>query len=123
MQSNPIPQALIDAFAAHPYLPLDETARLLRMAEPTLREHVRSGDISSVQIGKGTLRKRRMFRLSDVLQFLERQSIAASCPSAVSPRARSSGTTLVTKANGFAALRNARKSERQKHLSVVSASA
>lgn len=120
--SSPIPSALIEAFAYRLYLPLQETARLLRLCPTTLREHVRLGHIRYVQIGSGTRRITRMFRLSDVTEFLERQSQIA-CPSDESPRARSGGSTSPTRASGFEALRSARRSERLKLVSDRSASA
>ncbi|MCX5581519.1 hypothetical protein [Kaistia terrae] len=69
-----IPAPLLAAFSTRVTLPLRETARLLSMNESTLREHALAGNIRFVQIGLGIKSIRRAFRLSDVLEFLEKMS-------------------------------------------------
>lgn len=112
-----IPIALERAFAERPCLPVGATARLLGVSDKVLREHARIGNIPCVIIGLGSVRPRRVFRLSDCLEFLERQSQGhRQCRSTSAPRARSSTTSTSSGAViGFLARRAALISDRQKH--------
>ncbi|MET4636589.1 hypothetical protein [Kaistia defluvii] len=106
-----IPVPLLAAFSTRVTLPLRDTARLLNMDESTLREHALAGNIRFVQMGLGTKSIRRAFRLSDVLEFLEKMSRVACPPVGVKTRRVSStaGPILL----GFTAMREQYQAEKR----------
>jgi predicted site-specific integrase-resolvase len=106
-----IPAPLLAAFSTRVTLPLRETARLLSMNESTLREHALAGNIRFVQIGLGTKSIRRAFRLSDVLEFLERMS-RVECPS-VGVKSRNVARAAASRPQGFTAMYARLKAEKR----------
>lgn len=48
-----------------------ETAAILGVCTRTLRSHVNAGELAYVNVGRGTQREQRMFRLADVERFIE----------------------------------------------------
>lgn len=102
---SPIPlQHLADAFGSEPLLSTERTAKLLNMSVKQLRGHCAAGNMHWVNIGLGTQRQKRMFRLSDVTEFLERQSQQArarSCQSSGVRMPRAGTMTSSSVVSGF----------------------
>ena len=108
-----IPAPLVVAFSERVSLPLRDTARLLSMDESTLRAHVLAGNIRFIRTGLGIKSIRREFRLSDVLEFLEKMS-RVECPSTSVKTRRITTTTSNSEVIGFTALRAKLIAEKQR---------
>ena len=87
-----VPDPIREAFAQRPTLPAPDLCRLLGMDDKTLRRHVRAGNIRYVLKGLGSVRPRREFMMTDVLDFLDKQA-RRECPS-TAPRTRRSTSTI-----------------------------
>lgn len=108
-----VPQPIREAFARKATLPAPEICRLLSMNDKTLLRHVRAGNIRYVLKGLGSVRPRREFTMSDVLEFLESQG-RRECPSIGPKTRRSTSTTSKEEVYDFMALREQLRNVRQK---------
>ncbi|MGL4297319.1 MAG: helix-turn-helix domain-containing protein [Aestuariivirga sp.] len=91
---------------------LDEAAARLGIGKTLLRAHVSHGTIRYVSVGAGSKRRRLMFTLSDLAEFIQERSRRelSACPPS-SPRARKpTPTTSSSTVVGFSALQERRKS-------------
>jgi hypothetical protein len=62
-------ERLLERFNGRPTVRFAEAAELLRMDEKTLRRHVADGNITYRATGTGSVRMRREFTVSDLMQF------------------------------------------------------
>jgi excisionase family DNA binding protein len=92
-----------------------EAAAKLSISIRTLREHVASGSLRYVNIGRGKHRARRRFADADLDAFIATQTREDSpCPS-IAPGARRTGTSISSgEVIGFTARRNARRAAKPK---------
>ena len=87
------------------WLTIKQAAARLGVSERTLREHMRSGAVPYVDVGRGKVRRSPRFAPSDLQEFQNRQR-GQSWPS--TSAAKSTGTSSTTGVLDFAALRAAR---------------
>ena len=106
-----VPQSIRDAFATRPTLTAPEVCRLLRIDGKTLLRHVRAGNIRYVLKGLGSVRPRREFTMSDVLEFLKNQE-RRECPSTGPKTRNSTSSTFGGEVYDFTVLRDRLKSEK-----------
>ncbi|MFJ5486616.1 hypothetical protein ACIKTA_02790 [Hansschlegelia beijingensis] len=89
---------------------------MLAMSTPLLRDHLRAGTISGVDIGQGAVRRKWVFRLADIAEFIEHQAqrpepARAQCQSRKSRPAPTTSTNSSSVVTSFAALRARRNVE------------
>ena len=90
-----------------------EAAEQLGIGVKLLREHIRGGLISYIDVGRGLRRKRRMFHPDDLAAFVARQRGTEPCPStSARRRARSTITSSSSTGSGFLARLAAEENQR-----------
>jgi Helix-turn-helix domain len=102
-----------------------EAADLLKISPEQLADHVRDGELSYINVGRGLKRPRMRFTEADLAEFIERRRKrrGVACPS-TSPRNRlSTASTSSSKVIGFMAQRAARHDAKRKPSSAGTGSA
>src|SRR5436190_15222911 len=85
-----------------------EAARRLRITEDQLGALVQDGEISYINVGRGTKRPRRRYTEEDLAEFLERRRRREACRSTKTNVRRTISSISNTTVIGFSARRNAR---------------
>ncbi|MEP9356000.1 helix-turn-helix domain-containing protein [Xanthobacter sp. KR7-65] len=96
-------------------LNMDEAAEELGICTSTLREHVRHGEIPFISMGRGEIRKRRLFDPADLEAFVDRRRERETCQSIRTSAAPTINMTSNVPVYDFMARRAAQRAEKLKN--------
>lgn len=94
-------------------LTMAEAARQLGICTKTLLEHVRHGEVAYISLGRGEVRKKRMFHPSDLEAFIARRREREPCQSTRTSGAPTTSSISKCEVYDITALRDAHLAEKR----------